>query len=285
MRKRRLEAWVGGRAALAALAMGMAACSGARLPTKETGETLLTVRGLVRGSPNYLQRSDLEALPRERFRARPPGATTESTFEGISLRKLLEYHLEPVEGGDTLVFVARDGAAVPVTPGLIRQYGPIVADRLDGAPVAPRLAWPNLDQRGLDADPRAALWWTGPLEAVEVLAWNRSWGRVLRPPPGVDDGARLGAGQYLLRCAGCHRFHGVGGRRGPALDGAVARLGTGPFVAAVQGHPGWPSRLGTELTASEVVAAQVAAFLAAVDQVGVPPPEGVKPAAKPLPPY
>jgi hypothetical protein len=277
---------LGGWAALAALTLGAAGCGGARLPTRATGEPLLTVRGQVKAGPYYLQRSDLEALPREKFRARPPGAAAEAAFEGVSLRRLLEYHLQPVQGGDTLVFVARDGVVVPVTLWLIRQYGPIVADRVDGAPVAPRLAWPNLDQRGLDADPRAALWWSGPLEGVDVMSWSNTWGRVLRPPPGGGDDARLGAGQFALRCAGCHRFQGVGGQRGPALDGAAARLGLAAFVAAVQRHPGWPARLGTELTSTEVVAAQAAAFLAAADLGGVSPPEPLKPdPEKPLPRY
>jgi hypothetical protein len=280
MEQRWLVAWFWWWAAAGPLVAG---CGGARLPTKPVGETVLTVRGQVHEGPYYLQRSDLASLPRAGFRARPPGAQADARYEGVSLRKLIEHHLQPVEGGDTLVFVTRDGTAVPVTLGLIRQYGPILADRVDGAPVPLRLAWPNLDQRGLDADPRAALWWTGPLEEVEVLAWSRTWGRVLRPPPGGDDAARLGAGQYALRCAGCHRFHGVGGRRGPALDGVAARLGTGPFVAAVQAHPGWPARLGTELLPSEAVAGQVAAFLAAADEAGAPPPEELKPGAKVLP--
>ena len=285
MRKRRIMARLAGGAALAALCLGTG-CRGARLPNKQAGETVLTVRGQLREGPYFLQRSDLEGLPREKFRARPPGAAAEAAFEGVSLRKMLEFYLQPYQGSDMLVFVAKDGVAVPVTLGLIRQYGPIVADRVDGAPVAPRLAWPNVDQRGLDADPRAAYWWTGPLQEVEAVTWSRTWGRVLRPPPGSDDAARLGAGQYAMRCAGCHKFHGVGGQRGPALDGAAARLGPGPFVAAVQRHPGWPARIGTELTSSDVVAGQVAAFLAAVDEAGVPPPDDLKPeAARPRPQY
>lgn len=286
MRKRRLAAWLAGAVALAVLPPSFTGCGGARLPTRSLGETLLTVRGQVKAGPYYLSRADLESLPRERFRARPPGGAAEAGFEGVSLRRLLEYHLQRTQGGDTLVFVSRDGVAVPVGLGLILQYGPIVADRVDGAPVAPRLAWPNLDQRGLDADPRSAQWWTGPLEALEVVSWSRTYGRVLRPPPGSGDAARLGAGQYALRCAGCHRFHGVGGQRGPALDGAAARLGTEAFVAAVLRHPGWPARLGTELTSMEEVAGQAAAFLAAADQGGVAPPEELKPdPARPLPPY
>src|SRR5512140_32957 len=104
MRKRRLMAWLGGWAALAALSPGAAGCGGPRLPTRPIADPLLTVRGQVKAGPYYLSRADLESLPRERFRARPPGAAAEAAFEGVSLRKLLAYHLQPVQGGDTLVF-------------------------------------------------------------------------------------------------------------------------------------------------------------------------------------
>lgn len=279
MRKRGVAGWLVGVAAAGGLAG--AGCGRARLPTRAAGETVITVRGQVVEGPYYLTRADLEGLPKASFGARPPGAAAEARFEGVSLKRILEYHLQLTPGADTLVFLAKDGVAVPVTMGLIRQYGPIVALSVDGQKVPPRLAWPNLDQRGLDADPRATLWWAGPIEVVEVVSWGRTWGRVLRPPPGVEDAGRLGAGQYALRCAGCHRFFGIGGQKGPALDGAVARLGEAGFTGAVARHPGWPRRLGTELTATEDVAAQVAAFLAAAELSGVPPAEPeVKPAAR-----
>jgi len=276
MRKRWLLA-----AMTVALVSPGAGCTGGRLPARATGEILLTVRGQVKDGPFELGRKDLAALPRASFRARAPGAAAEARYDGVSLLKIVGHELKPEEEADTLVFVTKDGVAIPLTGALVRQYGPILADEVDGAPVAPRLAWPNLDQRGLDADPRAALWWSGPIEAVEVMTWEKTWGRALRPPPGSSDQARLGAGEYLVRCAACHRLHGVGGQRGPALDGAAARLGAASFVAAVQRHPGWPARVGPELAPGEAVAAQVAAFLATSDQAGVQPAEEeVKPPAK-----
>ena len=51
----------------------------------------------------------------------------------------------------------------------------------------------RLSDAQIVSDPRifrAALWWTGPLEAIEVVAWDRTWGRALRPPPGSSDEAR-----------------------------------------------------------------------------------------------
>lgn len=279
MTKRWLMAW-------SALAGGLVAagCGGARLPTRPVGETLLTVRGQVKDGPYYLQRSDLAGLARTGFRARPPGATAAVRFDGVSLQRLLEFRLQPIEGAETLIFVGRDGVAVPVSGALIRQYGPILADTEDGKAIAPRLAWPNLDQRGLDADPRAALWWTGPIEAIDVVSWDRTWGRALRAPPGASDEARLGAGQFALRCAACHRLHGAGGLRGPALDGKVGMLGREGFVVAMRRHAGWPDRVGAELAPGDEVAGQLAAFLAASDLAGLQPDETVRPPAARPPP-
>jgi hypothetical protein len=262
--------WLKALAALSALAT-WPGCGGARLPTRAAGETALTIRGQVKDGPYFLQRSDLAGLIRAGFSARAPGATAPARFEGASLRRLVSYRLQAIDEADTLVFVTRDGLAVPVSGALLKQYGPILADQVDGKPVPPQLAWPNQDQRGLDADPRADRWWTGPVEAIEVVAWDRTWGRALRPPPGVSDQGRLGAGQYLLRCAACHRLHGVGGQRGPALDGAIGRLGEPAFLLAVARHPGWPARLGVELAPGDEVGRQVAAFLAATDLAGVQP--------------
>jgi hypothetical protein len=256
--------WMTGLAAVGALA---AACGGARLPTTARGETLLTVRGQVKGGPFHLGRLDLAALPRAGFRAVDPASGREARFDGVALTRFMGL-LEATDRADTLILVGQDGMAVPVPAGLSRQYGPILADQIDGQAAPLQLAWPNLDQRGLDADPRASTWWAHEVVALEVVAWERAWGRALRAPPGVSDEARRGAGQFQLRCATCHRLHGAGGQNGPALDGVVTRLGRPRFVAAVLGHRGWPERLGTELEGSEAVAAQVAAFLVASEVAG-----------------
>jgi hypothetical protein len=266
---------------IAALGVLAAACAGPRLPTAVHGETVLTIRGQVKFGPFYLERKDLAGLPRAGFRAVDPAAGREARFDGVALREFVVRKLEPSEGGDVLLFVGRDGLTFPVSAALLRQYRPILADRIDGAEVPLQLAWPNVEQQGLDADPRAALWWVHQVVAVELVAWDKTWGRALRAPPGVADGGRLGASQYLLRCAACHRLRGVGGDRGPALDRAVSRLGADRFVAAVRAHPGWPERVGTDLARGEDVASQVSAFVAATELSAMPPPEEPPPRPRP----
>lgn len=260
---------------LLGLALGAVtlACAGARLPVRAEGEVLLTVRGQVKGGPFSLGRADLARLPRGAFRAVAPGSAREARYEGLDLLLLGEQRLEVERGADTLLILAADGRVLPVTATLLRQHRPLLADRMDGEPSSLMLVWPNVDQRGLDADPRSTVWWLQGVVSLEVVSWDRTWGRVLRAPPGSPDEARRGAGLYAQRCASCHRLHGAGGDRGPPLDGVVARLGVGSFTAALATHQGWPRRVGQELEASEVAAAEVAAFLSASDAAGVPAPE------------
>jgi hypothetical protein len=271
-----------------ALSAGGLACGGPQLPRSARGEVLLTVEGQVKYGPFQLGRADLEALPRAGFRAVDPGSGREARYDGVALQLLLADKIEPIEGADTVVIRSADREAVPLPPTVLRQYRPILADRIDGQPVPPQLAWPNLDQLGLQRDPRAMLWWTRQVRSVELVAWDRTWGRALRPPPGASDAARLGGGQYALRCASCHRLGKAGGERGPALDGAATRLGPTAFMAALRGHAVWQERLGTELSPGDQVAAQLHAFLAAVDSAGDVqddgPPEKPEPEAPRGPP-
>jgi len=256
---------------LAAVAVGAGlavSCSGPRLPATARGELLLTVDGKVRHGPFRLGRADLEALPRAAFRAVDPASGLEARYEGVALQPLFADALEAEPGADTILVRTEDKEALPLSPVLLRQYRPILADRIDGAPVAPQLAWPNVDQQGIRRDPRAALWWARKVVGLELMAWDKGWGRALRPPPGASDAARLGAGQFALRCTACHRLGKAGGERGPALDGAAARLGREGFVAAVRRHPLWQERLGTELAPGDDVAAQLHAFVEVVDLSG-----------------
>jgi hypothetical protein len=244
-----------------------------QLPTKPQGDAMLTVRGGVKDGPYVLGRADLARLPRKTFRAIDPVAGREAVYEGVALAPVvMNLPLEPLV--DTVVVLTGEKEAIPLPIGAIRQYGPILADRQDGAPLASlQLAWPNLDQLGLDRDPRATLWWARQVSTLELVAWGRTWARALRPPPGTTDAARRGAGQFALRCVACHRLVGYGGERGPDLTGAIQRLGDAGFRAALKRHPQWPDRVGLDLEPGDAVAAQIALFVATMEQMGPSTPD------------
>ncbi len=262
-----------------AAALALAACGGGpRLPRQPTGETLLAVRGLVKGGPYLLGRKDLEALPRARLRGIDPHTGREAEYEGVSLSKVVTDRLDLKKGADVLVVRTSDHEAVPVTLWVVRQFRPVLAYSMDGAPL-PKLvlAWPNVEQSGLWTDPRAIDWWAQDVVALELADWEKTYGRALRLPPGAPDDARLGAEQYGYRCISCHRVRGVGGERGPELTLAAAKLSPDAFARAVQAHRLWPQARPEAAPAPEVVA-RVDAFLrivAAVAPTEEPPePEG-----------
>jgi mono/diheme cytochrome c family protein len=250
-----------------------AACSGPQLPRSASGPAVLAIRGQVRHGPFALGRADLAQLPRAGFRAVDPSTGKEARYDGVALQPLVYQKLERIEGADTVLVVTASKQAVPISPIILRQFKPILADTVDGQPAPLQVAWPNLEQQGIARDARAAAWWAHDVEAIELIGWDKTWGKALRTPPGSSDAARLGAGQYALRCASCHRLNGAGGQAGPALDGATERLGRARFVAAVRAHPAWQDRLGTELAAGDDVAGQVASFLSTVEASGPLPPE------------
>jgi hypothetical protein len=238
------------------------------MPAAPTGPAILVIRGQVRGGPFQLGRADLERLPRAGFTAVDPATGRTVRLDGASLRALLAGWLEPAGGADTLLVVTAAGVAVPLGPATLRQLDPILADRVDGAPAGLALAWPNLDRPGLALDPRAGSWWARDVVALELVAWDATWGRTFRAPPGARDAARRGANQVLVRCAPCHRLGSAGGGAGPPLDGAAGRLGPAGLEAALRRHPGWPERAGMELATPGEIAVDVAAFLAAEEASG-----------------
>ncbi|HET9555256.1 MAG TPA: c-type cytochrome [Anaeromyxobacteraceae bacterium] len=254
-------------------AAAVAACSGPQLPRTASGPAVLAVRGQVKHGPFALGRADLAQLPRAGFRAVDPATGKEARYDGVALQPLVYQKLERIDGADTVLIVTASKQAVPISPVILRQFKPILADTIDGQPAPLQVAWPNVEQQGIARDARAASWWAHDVEAIELVAWDKTWGKALRTPPGSSDAARLGAGQYALRCASCHRLNGAGGQAGPALDGATGRLGLSRFVAAVRAHPAWQDRIGTELAAGDDVAGQVASFLSTVEASGPLPPE------------
>ncbi len=269
MRKRRI-----------ALAVVLAAAScGPRLPGHPSGEAALTIDGQVKRGPFVLGRQDLAALPRRTFRAVDPSTGREAAYEGIALAPIFLERVETKKGADTAVVKTRDGRAEPVPLRLFQQYRPVLADHLDGA-VLPGLvlAWPNVDQPGLDGDPRALALWGHDVLSLEVVAWETRYARPLRLPPGEADAARLGAETFVSRCIACHRARGVGGTAGPDLTGGGARLSPDAFARAVAGHRLAPVNR-PDRGPSEDAIRDIGAYLRAL--AAAPPlEEGEKPAAE-----
>lgn len=231
---------------LAVLLVLLGACSsgGARLPRKAHGETIVEVRGGLKDGAQYaLGRADLEALPRRTVRGVDPASGSEATWEGVPVETLVGARLE--KGVDTVVVRTANGAAIPIPLMVIRTLKPVLADRSDGLPLpAPVLAWPTVEQRGIETDPRAAGWWTHGVVAFELVDWQRTFAAALATPDGAPDAARRGAAWYGDRCISCHSMRGVGGKRGPDLTSVAARLGPGPFAAQLEDHPGWTDAAG-----------------------------------------
>ena len=245
------------------LGLSLGGCRGPRLTLVPSGPQLLSVQGQVAGGPFALGRADLSRLPRAAFEAVDPAAGRRARFEGVPLGPLLTDRIERRPGADTAVFETSDGLRLALPVAALEAQRALLADRIDGGEATLQLAWPNLEQPGLDRDPRGELRWAHQIVSIELIRWEASWGPALAAPLGASDAARRGAGQLLLRCAPCHAVAGVGGRRGPPLDGAPARLGPVRFEAAVRDHPGWSDRVGPELTPDGEVLAELQAFLAA----------------------
>lgn len=231
---------------IAVLLAVLAACSsrGARLPRTAQGEPVVEVRGaLEKGGTFSLGRADLEALPRRAIRGVDPATGREGSWEGVPVAALVSDGVK--KGADTVVVRTVDGSAIPIPLMVIRALKPLLADRADGAPLpAPVLAWPTVEQRGIETDPRAAGWWTHGVVAFEVVEWQRTFAGALATPDGAPDSARRGAGWFGDRCISCHAMRGVGGKRGPELTAVAARLGPGPFAALLGNHPGWTDAAG-----------------------------------------
>ncbi len=151
---------------------------------------------------------------------------------------MLSERIELAKGADTAVARTANGAAFPIPLTVIRQLNPVLADRKDGVRTATRvLAWPTLEQRGLETDPRAAAWWVRDVVVLEIMDWQRTFGPALATPDGAPDEARRGATAFGDRCISCHRLRGAGGQRGPDLTSVAARIGAEPFAELLERHP------------------------------------------------
>ena len=239
------------------------------LPRTAQGTQVVEVRGAVRSGPHALGRADLAKLPRLKVRGVDPRTGRSAEWEGPSLSVLVSDRVELKRGADTVLVRTLDGAATPIPLPIIRQLRPVLADKVDGAPLAvPEIAWPNADQGGLATDPRAASWWARDIVAFELVDWQRTFGPVLSPPEGAADAARRGAGVYAESCIECHKLRGQGGQRGPDLTTVASRLGPEAFTALLPSHPGWKERRLRDSPDPES-ATELWAFLRAV--ASVPP--------------
>lgn len=225
------------RIALLVVPAALAACGGPRLPSHPNAPTVLTVRGDVGGGPFLLDRKDFSALPQASFRAVDPTTGRAATYAGVALSPVFLDRVELKKGADTAVVTTRGGTAFPVPVRLFQQYRPVLADRIDGAE-APGLvlAWPTESQPGFVTDPRAVALWAHDVVALELVSWERTYARALRVPAGAPDAARLGAATFAARCIGCHQANRVGGKVGPDLSAAAARVAPDAFVAKAEDH-------------------------------------------------
>ncbi len=224
----------------------LAACSsGPRLPNTAHGEAVLEVRGAIKKGPYTLGRADLAKLPRRSLRGVDPATGRAATWEGVSVATLVSDRVELAKGADTVIVRTADRAAIPIPLTLVRQWKPVLADKADGVPLAtPVVAWPTLEQRGLETDPRADGWWARGVVAFEIVEWQKAFASALAIPDGATDAARRGATWYGDRCLRCHRMRGAGGERGPDLTTVAARIQPGAFGALLERHPGWKETPG-----------------------------------------
>jgi mono/diheme cytochrome c family protein len=267
------------------------ACSAPR-PSPPRGRVVLSVEGRVENGPFRFGAEDLPRLPRRAFEAMPPfGPAAESTrFEGLALAVLLADSMEVAREADTAIVYGDAGVAWPVPLPLIRQLRPVLADRAGGEAVgawrkgaAPlQLAWPNLEQPGIDTDPRLRWWWIGGVNTIVLQSWTRSYGRALRVPAGAGNGARRGASVLGSQCIGCHRIRGMGGTRGPPLTGVEALRDERALAAKLRNHLREVSGMAGAPELGTGTAHEIGEFLEAVRLAGAPDDEPVE-LSPPLP--
>ncbi len=249
------------------------------LPSTAQGEKVLEVRGALKYGPYALGRADLARLPRRTVRGVDPVTGRTASWEGVSVSALVVERVELAKGGaDTAIVRTADRAAIPIPLTVIRQWRPVLADRADGEPLAtPVLAWPTLEQRGIETDPRSEGWWARGVVAFELVDWQRAFAPSLAAPDGSPDAARRGSSFYADRCLRCHRVRSAGGERGPDLTTVTARLGLERFSSLLERHPGWKGPVGEPAGAD--AADELWSFLrvVAASPAVVPPPKPPEP--------
>ena len=259
------------------LALALLACAAPKTPRPARGEVVLSVTGRLEHGPYNFGRDDLKQLPRRSFCAISPAASSPEKFDGVAVAALLSDAIDVKKGVDTAVFYGKDGYIAPVSIAAIRQLRPVLADRVDDEAVgswrdgaAPFvLAWPNVDQPGIDTDPRMRWWWVTGVTKLEMQSWTASYGRALRVPAGASDDARLGADAFSVQCMNCHKLRGFGGTRGPDLTAAASTKDIQALASSMRDHL---QRVGPPgIEPSPAALRQIAAFLREIDIAGAKP--------------
>lgn len=261
---------------LAFVALAACASQKSRLPRGSAGDSVLEVRGAVKGGPFHLSATALRALPQASVLGVDPGSGQDASWQGVPLAVLVYDRVSRTKGADTVLVRTQDGAAVPIPIAIARSMKPVLADRADGTSLpAIVLAWPNQEQIGLQTDPRQPLWWAHGVVALEIVDWQATLGRALVTPDGAPDAARVGAETFGARCVACHRLRGAGGQKGPDLTTVATRLSNDAFLRLLEKHPGWATRSGE--TPGHEAAAELWAYLRAVAMAPRPEPHPGEP--------
>ncbi len=245
--------------------VALAACASHRssLPRGSESDSVLVVRGGVKGGPFHLSARALRALPQASVLGVDPATGQDGSWQGVPLAVLVYDRVTRTKGADTVIVRTQDGAAVPIPIAIARSMKPVLAERADGAPLPSMvLAWPNQEQIGLQTDPRQPLWWAHGVVALEIVDYQATLGRALVAPDGAPDAARVGAETFGARCVACHRLRGAGGQKGPDLTTVATRLSSDAFLRLLEKHPGWVQRNGE--TPGHEAAAELWAYLRAV---------------------
>jgi mono/diheme cytochrome c family protein len=258
-----------------AVALVAAGCrSTPRLPERPDGAPVLEIRGALEGKPTKftLGDADLARLPQRSVRGTDPATGRTATWSGVDLMALAE-RVRTKPWVDTMVVRTADGRAAPLPAGVVRQHRPVLADHVDGAPLPARIvAWPTVEQPGLERDARLPGWWAAAPVALEFDSWQRTYARKLGAPAGSVEAARPGAGLFVQRCVVCHAVRGAGGKKGPDLS----TWASGHDAAALQGvlahHPG--------RTAADLDQDLVPPVYAYLDSIARAPPPAEEPASK-----
>lgn len=274
------------RTVSAAALLLLLACSRSH-PRLPPGEAALTIEGRLEDGPLDLRAADLRAFQRRALRGREPVTGREALFEGVSVADLLDESVRPKRGADTLAARGRDGREALVALARLRDLRPVLAERADGKPIAewareagarleaPLLAWSEVEQPGLAADPRVPAWWVSGVSTLSVEAWVSSYGRSLALPPEASDEARRGVERVAGHCLPCHSVRGRGGTSAPDLVAAIRGWPADRIAARLQTHSAqaWLPAGPDGDAARREIAASLAAVAASPEPPEVEEPE------------